>query len=290
MCIFFSFLLSDARTCLHVFVGVKWKASRGAFHVYVGGPHSLSDIYIYIHVRHLKHTAVNSSGDLPRTAASRRPAFDSLCSLNELQISLHQKSTPSDLPLTHASSPLYKRFTCETFPTHTHTTRPSSPQQAVQNRSLHLHLQSTMAKLTAVVVVLLMVLDAATAGAVVTNADGATATVPVPVRHQQQTRRSSRFLLANSSPPSPYYACSKKSAAAVCFAPGSPGATCCGGRCVDTAASADHCGGCSKVCKHDRSTCCGGRCVDLLSDKGNCGACGNLCDKRCSNGFCDYAL
>lgn len=137
MCIFFSFLLSDARTCLHVFVGVKWKASRGAFHVYVGGPHSLSDIYIYIHVRHLKHTAVNSSGDLPRTAASRRPAFDSLCSLNELQISLHQKSTPSDLPLTHASSPLYKRFTCETFPTHTHTTRPSSPQQAVQNRSLH---------------------------------------------------------------------------------------------------------------------------------------------------------
>lgn len=115
MCIFFSFLLSDARTCLHVFVGVKWKASRGAFHVYVGGPHSLSDIYI--HVRHLKHTAVHSSGDLPRTAASR-PAFDSLA-LNELQIS--PKVNPSDLPLTHASPYLYISASLARHSQHTHT-------------------------------------------------------------------------------------------------------------------------------------------------------------------------
>ncbi|CAN6328819.1 unnamed protein product, partial [Urochloa humidicola] len=63
--------------------------------------------------------------------------------------------------------------------------------------------------------------------------------------------------------PSPY-ACSKKSAA-VCLTPGSPGPACCGRQCVDTTASADHCGSCNKVWRHDRSTCCGGRCVDLLS-------------------------
>ncbi|RLM98389.1 stigma-specific STIG1-like protein 4 [Panicum miliaceum] len=98
--------------------------------------------------------------------------------------------------------------------------------------------------------------------------------------------RRSRFLLAN--PPLPSYACSKKSAA-VCLAPGSPSPACCGGQCVDTVASADHCGGCNKVCKHDRSTCCGGRCIDLLSDRDNCGTCGNQCNKKCNNGFCDYA-
>jgi hypothetical protein len=137
-----------------------------------------------------------------------------------------------------------------------------------------------MAKLTAIVLLMLM-LAAATAG-MVTDAGGT-----LPAGRQQARTRRSRFLLANS--PSPY-ACSKKSAAAVCFAPGSPGATCCGGQCVDTVASADHCGGCNKVCKHDRSACCGGRCVDLLSDKDHCGACGNQCSKKCSNGFCDYAL
>ncbi|EEE63051.1 hypothetical protein OsJ_17859 [Oryza sativa Japonica Group] len=58
--------------------------------------------------------------------------------------------------------------------------------------------------------------------------------------------RRSRFLLTSSS----FYSCSKKSAAAVCLAVGSPGATCCGGRCVDTGASGEHCGGCNKACKH----------------------------------------
>jgi hypothetical protein len=57
---------------------------------------------------------------------------------------------------------------------------------------------------------------------------------------------------------------------------------------VDTAATAEHCGGCNKACKHGR-TCCGGRCVDLLSDKKNCGSCSNKCSKKCNNGFCDYA-
>ncbi|XP_066336346.1 protein STIG1-like [Miscanthus floridulus] len=147
-----------------------------------------------------------------------------------------------------------------------------------------------MAKLTVTVIVLLTFLATAAAGTV--SDAGATTTIPAG---RQQAARRSRFLLANSavynSPPlTPSYgACSKKSAA-VCFAPGSPGTTCCGGQCVDTAASADHCGRCNKLCKHDRSTCCGGRCVDLLSDEDNCGTCGNRCNKKCSNGFCDYAL
>ncbi|EAY97326.1 protein STIG1-like [Oryza sativa Japonica Group] len=96
--------------------------------------------------------------------------------------------------------------------------------------------------------------------------------------------RRSRFLLTSSS----FYSCSKKSAAAVCLAVGSPGATCCGGRCVDTGASGEHCGGCNKACKHGRS-CCGGRCVDLLSDRDNCGSCSNQCSNKCTYGFCDYA-
>jgi hypothetical protein len=283
MCIFFSFLLSDARTCLHVFVGVKWKASRGAFHV---------RWRVHIHIHNTCPSFEAHGREFIRRFAQNRskPAGVRLsCSQRTPNFTKSQPPLTFRSPMHHhlyiSASLLRDIPKSQHTLTHTHNSSVTTTSSTESKSPL----QSTMAKLTAVVA-LLMVLAAATAGAVVTNADDATATVPVPVRHKQQTRRSSRFLLANSSPPPTYYACSKKSAAAVCFAPGSPGATCCGGRCVDTAASADHCGGCSKVCKHDRSTCCGGRCVDLLSDKGNCGACGNLCDKRCSNGFCDYAL
>ncbi|KAK1693954.1 hypothetical protein QYE76_010651 [Lolium multiflorum] len=103
-----------------------------------------------------------------------------------------------------------------------------------------------------------------------------------------QARRS-RFLLVGGAvqPPLPTYDCSKKSAEA-CLVPGSAGPACCGGHCVDTVASAEHCGGCNKACKQGR-TCCGGHCVDLLFDKKNCGSCSNRCNKKCNNGFCDYA-
>ncbi|CAM0957269.1 unnamed protein product [Alopecurus aequalis] len=92
--------------------------------------------------------------------------------------------------------------------------------------------------------------------------------------------RRSRFLLVagNVHPPLPSYDCSKKSAEA-CLVPGSAGQTCCGDQCVDTFASAEHCGGCNKACKHSQ-TCCGGHCVDLLSDKKNCGSCSNQCYKK----------
>ncbi|CAN6338096.1 unnamed protein product [Urochloa humidicola] len=103
--------------------------------------------------------------------------------------------------------------------------------------------------------------------------------------------RRSRFRHANSAayntPLPSSYTCSKKTAA-VCLAPGSPGPACCDGKCVNTEASADHCGGCNKVCKHGR-VCCGGRCVDLLSDRDNCGNCFNPCNSKCSYGVCDYA-
>ena len=134
-----------------------------------------------------------------------------------------------------------------------------------------------MAKLS--IALLLTVLAAAT---VATISDAG-----VTIAAGRHARRS-RFLLANSAVYNSY-ACSKKSAT-VCLAPGSPGPACCGRQCVDTAGSADHCGGCNKVCKLDRGTCCGGRCVDLLSDRDNCGTCGNQCNKKCNNGFCDYAL
>uniref|UniRef100_M8BQB2 Stigma-specific STIG1-like protein 1 n=1 Tax=Aegilops tauschii TaxID=37682 RepID=M8BQB2_AEGTA len=103
---------------------------------------------------------------------------------------------------------------------------------------------------------------------------------------QWPSARRSRFLLAGGAAPLPLsaYECSKKSAEA-CLATGT---TCCSGQCVDTVASAQHCGGCNKACKHGR-TCCGGRCVDLLSDKKNCGTCSNRCSSKCSYGFCDYA-
>jgi hypothetical protein len=103
---------------------------------------------------------------------------------------------------------------------------------------------------------------------------------------QQPAARRSRFLLVDGTAhlPLPTYDCSKKSTEA-CLATGT---TCCSGQCVDTVASAQHCGGCNKACKHGR-TCCGGHCVDLLSDKKNCGTCSNQCSNKCSYGFCDYA-
>ncbi|OEL34166.1 hypothetical protein BAE44_0004815 [Dichanthelium oligosanthes] len=116
-----------------------------------------------------------------------------------------------------------------------------------------------------------------------------TTVVVLPVATASQEglpARRSRFLVANNA--LPVYDCSKKSAP-ICLAPGSPGATCCGGQCVDTVFSPYHCGGCNKVCKNRLGTCCGGRCVDLDSDKDNCGKCGNQCSKKCSYGFCDYA-
>ncbi|CAM0903190.1 unnamed protein product [Alopecurus aequalis] len=116
----------------------------------------------------------------------------------------------------------------------------------------------------------------------------ATATFSVSANPMLPARRS-RFLLVGGTVrvPLPTYNCSKKSAEA-CLVAGSAGLTCCGGQCVDTVASAEHCGGCNKACKHGW-TCCGGHCVDLLSDGKNCGSCSNRCDKKCNNGFCDYA-
>ncbi|KAI4981492.1 hypothetical protein ZWY2020_021984 [Hordeum vulgare] len=99
---------------------------------------------------------------------------------------------------------------------------------------------------------------------------------------QRPTARRSRFLLV-VHPPLRAHECSKKSAEA-CVATGT---TCCSGQCVDTAAGAQHCGGCNKACKHGR-TCCSGSCLDLLFDKRNCGTCSKKCNK-CSYGFCDYA-
>ncbi|KAF8667732.1 hypothetical protein HU200_052642 [Digitaria exilis] len=137
-----------------------------------------------------------------------------------------------------------------------------------------------MAKLTALLLVVVL-----RAAATVSTAYATGATIP-----GLKARRSRFLLLTNGaaySTPLPAYDCSKKTAA-VCLAPGSPGAACCDGRCVDTGGSADHCGGCNKICKHDR-VCCGGHCVDLMADKDNCGKCFNQCNKKCSYGFCDYA-
>ncbi|VAI60079.1 unnamed protein product [Triticum turgidum subsp. durum] len=112
---------------------------------------------------------------------------------------------------------------------------------------------------------------------VLVTADGITAATAGASASLQPAARRSRFLLVGGAglPPLPAYECSKKSAEA-CLATGK---ACCSGQCVDTVASAQHCGGCNKACKHGR-TCCGGRCVDLLSDKKNCGICSNKCDNK----------
>ncbi|KAM0884973.1 hypothetical protein ACQ4PT_030667 [Festuca glaucescens] len=112
------------------------------------------------------------------------------------------------------------------------------------------------------------------------TAISASPALPLPARR-------SRFLLGGGTVVLPSNYCSKKSPEA-CLVPGSAGTTCCGGQCVDIVASAEHCGGCNKACKHGR-TCCGGHCVDLLSDKKNCGSCSNHCDDKCNHGFCNYA-
>ncbi|KAL5223024.1 hypothetical protein ABZP36_027737 [Zizania latifolia] len=102
--------------------------------------------------------------------------------------------------------------------------------------------------------------------------------------------RRSRFLAnVNLSPPLSYYDCMRKPPS-VCLEPGSPGATCCKGTCVNTDSSFAHCGNCNKACKYGQ-TCCGGHCVDLLNDGNNCGNCFVQCPKtKCNFGLCDYAV
>ncbi|RLM93055.1 stigma-specific STIG1-like protein 1 [Panicum miliaceum] len=100
--------------------------------------------------------------------------------------------------------------------------------------------------------------------------------------------RRSRFLAsANFPPPASFYDCRKKPPS-ICLEPGSPGATCCKGTCVDTEHSFQHCGSCNKTCRYTQ-TCCEGKCVNTFTDKKNCGGCGVRCRTRCTNGYCDYA-
>lgn len=99
--------------------------------------------------------------------------------------------------------------------------------------------------------------------------------------------RRSRFLANNNSPPLSFYDCSKKPPT-ICLQPGSPGATCCKGTCVDTDHSFEHCGNCNKMCKYTQ-TCCRGKCVNTFTDSKNCGGCGVRCRTKCTNGYCDYA-
>ncbi|KAL6850268.1 hypothetical protein ACP4OV_020895 [Aristida adscensionis] len=108
------------------------------------------------------------------------------------------------------------------------------------------------------------------------------AAAPPPVRR-------SRFLAnVKLSPPPSFFDCVKKPPS-VCLEPGSPGATCCKGKCVNTEYTWEHCGNCNRACKYGE-TCCAGKCVNLLTDKKNCGACGNQCSSHdCTFGFCSYA-
>ncbi|CAO2186402.1 unnamed protein product [Urochloa humidicola] len=98
--------------------------------------------------------------------------------------------------------------------------------------------------------------------------------------------RRSRFL-ANFPPPPSFYDCGKKPPS-ICLEPGSPGATCCKGACVDTDHSFQHCGNCNRTCKYTQ-TCCQGKCVNTFTDHNNCGGCGVRCRTKCTNGYCDYA-
>ncbi len=89
--------------------------------------------------------------------------------------------------------------------------------------------------------------------------------------------------------------------------------TVCGGACVDTQTSRDHCGACGKACAAGEvcsagacSLSCGGGtvkctsggssvCSTLASDPLHCGACGNACPARanaasvCASGTCSFA-
>jgi len=90
---------------------------------------------------------------------------------------------------------------------------------------------------------------------------------------------------------------------AVPDAPDAPDASAEEPSCIDTAASADHCGACGAACAdgevcHD-SACacsgaglleCGGHCIDSSRSKENCGACGHICEARCVRGECDPVL
>jgi hypothetical protein len=80
------------------------------------------------------------------------------------------------------------------------------------------------------------------------------------------------------------------------------GTTRCGGECVDTSVSHEHCGGCDKACEPawvcaDGScllecppgmTECSGGCVDTTTDPRNCGSCGRACGagEACWGGYC----
>lgn len=77
----------------------------------------------------------------------------------------------------------------------------------------------------------------------------------------------------------------------------------CDGRCVDTGADPEHCGGCDLACGADetceagRCVCpedterCGTACVDTDSDTAHCGACGARCGatETCELGECTFA-
>lgn len=81
-----------------------------------------------------------------------------------------------------------------------------------------------------------------------------------------------------------------------------PGATECGGVCVNTDLDPAHCGGCDNACQPGEvcsngmcgiacaggTTECNGLCVDTNIDPANCGSCGNACNpgEVCSGGSC----
>lgn len=77
-----------------------------------------------------------------------------------------------------------------------------------------------------------------------------------------------------------------------------PPETVCGGACVDTASSREHCGGCGRACPAGQvcasgvcsASCapplllCGGVCIDPQTDPDHCGGCGVVCSTGICNG------